>query len=95
MLVYNILYIIMSNFMVSENGSSLSLLSTVCYLFTAVLLLLSITVIHDFSFFKAIGMSILIILAMAVVAFVLFSMLTLWQDMLGFVIGVFNEITLR
>lgn len=95
LLVYNICYVIMSNFMTLSGGSSPSMLGTVCYMFTAVLLLLSITVIHDFSFFKAMGMAIIIILGMAVVAFVLFSMLTLWQDMLGFVVGVFNEITLR
>ncbi len=95
LIIYNFAYIILSNVLIPSSNSPFELLGNICYLFTAVLLLLSITVIHDFSFFKAIGAAIAVLLGMAIVAFVLFSMLTLWQDILGFILSVFNEVTLR
>lgn len=94
-IVYNFLFVILSNFLIPSNNSPFELLGNICYILTAILLLLSITVIHDFNFFKAIGAALVTVLGMAIVAFVLFSMLTLWQDMIAFVIGIFNEITLR
>ena len=95
LIVYNFLYIILSNFLIPSATSPFTLLSNICYLYTAVLLLLMITVIHEFSFFKAIASGMVTVIGMAIVAFVLFAMLTLWQDMIAFVIGLFNEATLR
>lgn len=95
LIIYNFLYIILSNFLIPSATSPFALLSNICYLYTAVLLLLMITVIHEFSFFKAIASGIVTLIGMAIVAFVLFAMLTLWQDMIAFVIGLFNEATLR
>lgn len=95
MLIYNIGYIALSNVLTPSANSPFDLFGNICYLATIVLLLLSITVVHDFSFFKAIGLALLIVIAMAIVGFVLFSMLTLLQNLLSFVIGVYNEIALR
>jgi len=81
--------------LIPSANSPFELLGNICYLFTGVLLLLAVTVIHDFSFFKAIGTAIATIIGMAIVAFILFSMLTLWQEILGFILSVFNEVTLR
>ena len=95
LIFYNFAYIILSNVLIPSANSPFELFSTICYLLTAVLLLLMITVIHDFSFFKAIGTAIATIIGMAIVAFIIFSMLTLWQEILGFILSVFNEVTLR
>ncbi|MBE6727416.1 MAG: hypothetical protein E7562_02075 [Ruminococcaceae bacterium] len=95
LIVYNFAYIILSNVMIPSANSPFELFSTICYLLTAVLLLLMITVIHEFSFFKAIGTAIATVIVMAIVAFIVFSMLTLWQEILGFIFSVFNEVTLR
>ena len=58
-------------------------------------LLLSITTIHDFSFFKALGMTLLILLGMAVAIFVIFVMLTLGQNLIAFLLSVAQEIRMR
>lgn len=95
LIVYNFAYIILLNVLIPSANSPFEMFGNICYIFTAVLLLLSITVIHDFSFFKAMGTAVATVLGMAIVAFVLFSMLTLWQEILGFILSVFNEVTLR
>ena len=95
LIFYNFAYILLSNILIPGANSPFELFEKICYILTAVLLLLSITVIHDFSFFKAIGTAIVVIFGMAIVAFVLFTMLTLWQELLGFVLGIFNEVALR
>ena len=95
LIIYNFAYIILSNVLIPTANSPFEMFGNICYILTAVLLLLSITVIHDFSFFKAMGTAVATVLGMAIVAFVLFSMLTLWQEILGFILSVFNEVTLR
>lgn len=95
LIIFNLSYTVLTHVLIPTANSPFELFSNACYLLTALLLLLSISVIHDFSFFKAIGVALAIILAMAIVAFVLFLILTLWQDALSFVLGLFNEILLR
>jgi hypothetical protein len=95
LIIYNFAYIILSNVLIPSANSPFEMFGNICYILTAVLLLLSITIIHDFSFFKAIGTALATVLGMAIVAFVLFSMLTLWQEILGFILSIFNEVTLR
>ena len=95
LIIYNFSYTVLSHVLIPTANSPFELFSNVCYLLTALLLLLSISVIHDFSFFKAIGVALAIILAMAIVVFVLFLILTLWQDALSFILGLINEISLR
>lgn len=91
---FSLLYVVLSYFVVPSNNSNMSLLSSI---FTAILiiwLLLSITVIHDFSFFKAIGMAIVIVVGMAISVFVIFAVLTLAQDTVSFVVGIVKELML-
>ena len=95
MIIHSVAYIILSYVIVPSNNGGMSLMTTVFQAIFIIWLLLSITVIHDFSFFKAIGMAIVIILGMIVAVFVLFSVLTLSQDLISFVIGLFKEILLR
>ena len=95
MIIYNFSYVILSHLLIPSANSPFELISSVCYLLTGLLLLLSITVIHDFSFFKAIAIAIVSVLAMAIVVFLLFLILTLSQDLISFVVGIVNEIALR
>jgi len=53
------------------------------------------TVVHEYSFFKALGMAILSVLCMLLAAFVIFSVTLLTQQFIMFFIGLFNEIKLR
>ena len=95
MIVYNVLYFIMSYTVIPSVNNSFAILSIVCKLFMIVLILLSVTVIHDFDFFKSIGTAVFTVVGMCIVGFVIFLMLTLFQDLLGFIVGIINEVTLR
>lgn len=95
LIISSLLCTVLSYVIVPTGNSGLTLISV---LFTAafvIYLLLSITVIHDFSFFKAIGLMLIIILGIGIVIFVIFATLTLGQDLLGFIIGILKEAALR
>lgn len=94
-IVYYLLYIILSHVTVASSNASFGILSAVCTLFMIILLLLSMTVVQEYTFFKAMGMAIVTVLGMAVGAFVIFVVLTLGQDLIGFVISIVREIVLR
>lgn len=95
LIIYNILYLILSHVSIPSDNSGFGILSLIFKIFMIVLILLSVTVIHDFDFFKSIGTSILSIIGMCIVGFVIFLILTLFQDLLAFVLGIFNEVSLR
>ena len=95
LILSSFLFTVLSYIVIPSTNSGLALISTVFTGIFVIYILLSITVIHDFSFFKAIGLFLVIVLGIGIVIFVLFAMLTLGQDLLGFVIGIFREATLR
>jgi len=95
LILSSFLYTVLSYIIIPTGNSGMALLTTVFTGIFVVYLLLSITVIHDFSFFKAIGLLLVIVLGIGIVIFVLFAMLTLGQDLAGFVIGILREATLR
>ena len=94
-ILFNIAYLLLSNFMIPTANSGFDIVSAICYGLTAIHLLLGITIIHDFSFFKAMAMAVLILAGMFVIAFVIFVMLSLSQNLLNFVVQMFNEVTMR
>ena len=53
------------------------------------------TAIQDFTFFKSIGIAIVTVIGMCIAAFILFIMLSLGQDAIGFIVSIINEITMR
>jgi hypothetical protein len=94
-IVYNLAYLLLSNYLVPTANSGFELFSTICYGLTVIHLLLAMTIIHDFSFFKSIAMAALVLLGMFIIAFVIFVMLSLSQNLLSFVVQIFNEVTMR
>jgi tetratricopeptide (TPR) repeat protein len=94
-ILFNIVYLVLSNFLVPTANSSFDIISTICYGLTVIHLLLGMTIVHDFSFFKSMAMAVLILLGMFVIAFVIFVMLSLSQNLLNFVVQIFNEVTMR
>lgn len=95
MILYYLIYLVFSHTVVPSTNDVFGIIKLICSVVFGLLILLSVTVIHDFDFFKAIGTSLLAVIGMCIVAFVLFLILTLFQDLLGFIISVINEITLR
>ncbi len=94
-IVYNLLFIILSHTVIATNNSGFGTISLIFNLLTIILILISITVIQDFSFFKAMAISVVSVIMMGIGAFVIFIILTLGQDFVAFILGIINEILLR
>ena len=95
LIIYYILFIILSHIIIPSGNSALSLIESAFYLIFIIWMLLSITTIHDFTFFKAIGVGILIVVGMAIAMFIIFIMLTLGQNLIAFILGIIQEAIIK
>lgn len=94
-LIYLILFIPASYVLVYSESAILSVLSTISWIYTAAILLAGTSVIHEYGMLKAVGMAVVTILGMALVAFVIVLILTLFQDLFLFAGGVMRELIYR
>lgn len=95
MIAYSVIFTVGSHLIPATNTDTFGMISTILAIYTVLLLLIGMTVIHEYSFFKALGMAIVTVLCMALAAFVLCSVVLLAQQFIVFLVGVFNEIRLR
>ena len=95
LIIYSVIYTVASHLIPATSTSTFGLLSTIAFIYTAVLLLLGMTVVHEYSFFKAMGMAVMVILCMLLAAFVIFSVVLLSQQFINFFVDIINEIMLR
>ena len=94
-IIYSILFLLLSHFTIATSNSAFTILANVFNIILVVLLLLSMTVIQDYSFFKAIGMAVVTVIGMAIGTFIIFVILTLGQDFISFIVGLVKEVVLR
>lgn len=94
-IIYSIFFIIASQFLVFDEAVILTGAQSICWLITIVVLLVELTIIHDYSFFRALGMSIVTILGMVLCGFLILLVLTLFQDVIEFFRSVYNEVIYR
>lgn len=95
LILYSVFYLIASYIIIPTSNAGFTLIKTAFTAVFIVWILLSITVVHDFSFTKALSLGIVIVIGMGIVLFIAFIMLTLGQDLLGFVMGIIKEAMLR
>ena len=95
MIVYSVFYTVASHVIPATSTSTFGLIGTIAFLYTAVLLLLGMTVVHEYTFFKAMRMAVMVILCMLLAAFVIFSVVLLAQQFINFFVDIINEIMLR
>lgn len=95
MIIYKFIYVILSHLIIAASNSGFETFGMIFEIYTIILILISITVVHDFTFFKAIGIAIITVIGMCIIAFIIFIMLSLGQNTLSFVVGIINEISLR
>ena len=95
LIVYSVIYTVASHLIPATSTSTFGLLSTIMFIYTALLLLLGMTVVHEYTFFKALGMTVLVVLCMVLAAFVIFSVVLLSQQFINFFVDLVNEIMLR
>ena len=87
------LSVIFSNILVPDEFVFVSIFSTVCTVYTFFVLAVGIMRIHDYSFGKFLITTILTVIAMLIVVFLLFIIFMLSQQVYGWCVTVFNEIT--
>ena len=95
MIVYSVIFIVGSHFLPASNTDTFGMLSTLLLLYTFLLLLVGMTVIHEYTFFKSIGMAILTVLGMALSVFVICAVVLLSQQFIVFLAGIVGEIKVR
>ncbi len=93
LIVEGIIYIILSNVLLPSEASFLSILTVIATIYFAIMLVIGMLKIHDFSMIRFIGTTILTILGMAIIVFLLIMLIILVQQFGAFVITLITEIS--
>ena len=91
----SVLYVALTYLIIPTGGSFLTIVQMIITIITVLWLLLAITIIHEFSFFKAIGALIGTILGMCLVGFIAFLLVVLGQDVVTFIFNLYREVFYR
>lgn len=94
-LVFNVLYIALSNALSLDEAGILTLLMVISYILSFIILCIGTMIINEFDFFKFIGTGIATLIAMAIVIFMCFMLFILFQQVVSFVTTIFNEVCYR
>ena len=92
MIVERLIWIVLSNVLLPDEGSFLTILSTVSLLYTGLILIIGMLRIHDYTMGKFIGTTLLTVLGMAAIIFLLILIGILLQQLGGFIMTVFTEL---
>ena len=95
LILYSVIFTAGSHIIPASSTNSFGIISTILTIYMVLLLLIGMTVIHEYSFFKAMGMAVLTVLCMALAAFVICSVVLLSQQFIVFIASIFNEARLR
>lgn len=94
-LITQTICLVLSLVLVQSEGMFITMISAAGLFWSVVLLFIVMTQIHDFALGKAFGNLLLTVLGMAVVLFLLFMCVVLFEHVANLFMIVFNEITLR
>ena len=92
LIIEKIVYIAFSNVLLPAEGSFLGIFSTIATLYFALLMVMGLLKIHDFSFSRLIGTTLLTVLAMAAIVFLAIMLIILIQQLYGFIVTLVTEI---
>ncbi len=95
MIIYNVLYTVLSYALAYEDAALLGALSTVMLIFTAFLLIVSIMTMHEYTFGKLIWSTLITVFFMILVVFVIFMMVILLQQLSNFITSLYTEVAYR
>ncbi len=95
MIVYSVIFTVGSHVIPATSTNSFGIINTILLIYMVLLLLIGMTVIHEYSFFKAMAMAVITVLCMVLAAFVLCSVILLSQQFIVFIVGIVNELRLR
>ena len=95
MIAYSLIFIVGSHLIPATNTDTFGMIGTILSIYMVLLLLIGMTVVHEYSFFKSIGMAIVTVLCMALAVFVLCAVVLLSQQFIVFIAGIINELRVR
>ena len=90
-----ILFMPLSNVLIAEEAAFLNLMMNAGWIYTLICLCIGSIVIHDFSFSKFIGTSVLTLIGIGLIVFIVFMVSILLQQFFGFSVTVFMESVYR
>ena len=88
-----ILSILFSNILVPDEFVFVSIFNTICIIYTFFLLAVGTMKIHDYSFGKFLGTTVLSVIAMLIIVFLIFIIFMLFQQVYGWILTVISELT--
>lgn len=95
LIISNIVYTLASNVILSSEAAFLNIFVTVMQLFTAYMLIMGTIVIHDYSFGKFVGTTILSVFGILIVIFLAIVIVILVQQVFMFVGTIYREFMYR
>lgn len=93
LILNQLLQIALTNALLPDEATFLGIINAVAYLLFFLMLAFGSMVIHDYGFGKFIGTSVVTVLGMAVVVFLIFLIVMLFQQLAGFISTLFIELT--
>ncbi len=87
-----VLRVVLSNILVPDEFVFVTIFSTICTVYTFLMIAVGVMKVHDYSLLKFIGTTLLTIGAMLVVVFIIFIIFMLSQQVYGWILTVINEL---
>lgn len=95
MIISNFLYTILTHVFIPDEVAFISTIMTAIIIYSLIMIIIGTIIIHDFSFGKFVGTSLLTILAMAIILFIVVLIIVLVQQLIAFGATIYNEIIFR
>ena len=93
LIINQVIQIVFTNVLLPDEATFLTIISAVAYLFFFVMLAMGTMVIHEYGFGKFVGTSIITVIGMAIIIFLIFLVVMLLQQLIGFISTVVMEIS--
>ena len=95
MIAYSLIFTVGSHVIPATSTDSFAIIGTILSIYTVLLLLIGMTVVHEYTFFKSMGMALLTVVCMALAIFVLCSVVLLSQQFIMFIVSIVQELQVR
>lgn len=95
MIAFSVIFTVGSHVIPATSTDSFAMIGTILTIYMVLLLLIGMTVVHEYTFFKSMGMAIVTVLCMALAVFVLCSVVLLSQQFITFITGIVQELRVR
>ena len=94
-LISTILMLVFSYTLLPDENGIIGIVNTVCDIWFYLLMFLGAMTVHEFTFARTVGTTILTLLGMALAVFIILMILILFQDFYSFIVSVIKETAFR